>query len=139
MHLFNQKYWGKLARKDWLVNGDRNSRFFHQLMKARKSCNAIVKIKDSSSVWVDSPTHIQQLFVHDFTSRFKSLHPTPFSIDFVLPLVVSEEDNINLVKPVEDHGIKEAIFQMDKYKAPGPDGFLSGSLAPDSHRCMPGH
>ena len=26
--MFNQKYWGGLKRKDWLVNGDRNSKFF---------------------------------------------------------------------------------------------------------------
>ena len=37
MHLFNQKYWGRLARKKGLVTGDRNSRYFHQVMKARKS------------------------------------------------------------------------------------------------------
>ncbi|KAJ8435658.1 hypothetical protein Cgig2_015663 [Carnegiea gigantea] len=47
---FNQKYWGKMARKDWLVNGDRNSRYFHQSMKARKTRNKITKIKDASGV-----------------------------------------------------------------------------------------
>jgi len=26
--LFNQKYWGNTKRKEWLVNGDRNSLFF---------------------------------------------------------------------------------------------------------------
>ena len=40
-----------------------------------------------------------------------------------LPNVISMDDNLNLVKPVETHGIKEAVFQMDKFKAPGPDGF----------------
>jgi len=29
IHLFNQKYWGRIARKDWPVNGDRRSHFFH--------------------------------------------------------------------------------------------------------------
>ena len=28
--LFNQKYWGKLKRKEWLANGDQNSRFFNK-------------------------------------------------------------------------------------------------------------
>ena len=30
--LFNQKYWGNFKRKEWLVNGDRNSRFFHHCL-----------------------------------------------------------------------------------------------------------
>jgi len=30
MLLFNQKFWGRLARKDWLVNGDRNSTYFQR-------------------------------------------------------------------------------------------------------------
>jgi len=111
MHLLNQKYWGKLARKEWLVNGDRNSCFCHQSMKARKPRSSIVKINDSSGVCVDSPTQIQKLFVHDFATRFKSSHQNRIYTDIDLPLVVSEEDNINLIKLVEDYEIKEAIFQ----------------------------
>jgi len=72
MHLFNQKHWGKMARKEWLANGDRNSCYFHQSIKARKARSRIVKIKDSSGVWVDSTSQIQKIFVHDFTARFKS-------------------------------------------------------------------
>ena len=40
-----------------------------------------------------------------------------------LPKTVSMDDNMNLVKPVENQEIKKAVFQMDKFKAPGPDGF----------------
>jgi len=123
MHLFNQKFWGKLARKDWLVNGDRHSRYFHQTMKARKHRGKIVKIKDASGVWIEEDHRIQQLFIHDFTSRFKSAHDPTSPIDINLPLVVTEEDNFLLLQPLQDHEIKDAIFQMDKFKAPGPDGF----------------
>ena len=28
--MFNQKYWGRLARKEWLIKGDRNSSFFER-------------------------------------------------------------------------------------------------------------
>ena len=123
MHLFNQKYWGKLARKDWLVNGDRHSRYFHQTMKARKTRGKIFKIKDVSGAWIEDAHQIQNLFIRDFTSRFKSSYvPTsPLLID--LPLVVSEEDNVLLLQPIQDHEIKDALFQMDKFKTPGPDGF----------------
>ena len=57
--LFNQKYWGRLARKEWVVNGDRHSRYFYQVIKARKSRSAIIKIKDSSGVWVDDAVTVQ--------------------------------------------------------------------------------
>jgi len=40
-----------------------------------------------------------------------------------LPNVVSVDDNTNLVKPVENQEIKEAVLQKDKFKAPNPDGF----------------
>jgi len=76
MHLFNQKYWKKLARKEWLVDGDRHSRYFHQTMKVRKSRSKIIKIKDAFGVWIEEAPRIQQLFVHDFTSRFKSSDTT---------------------------------------------------------------
>jgi len=123
MHLFNQKYWEKLSRKEWLVNGDRHSRYFRQTMKARKSCGRIFKIKDASGVWIDEAHRIQHLFIHDFTSRFKPSHPnaTRFNID--LPSVVSKEDNVLLLQPAQDHEIHAAIFQMDKFKTPGSDGF----------------
>jgi len=105
------------------VNGDRHSRYFHQTMKARKTRGRIFKSKDASGVWLEDATRIQQLFIHDFTSCFKSSHTTETRIDIDLPTVVSEEDNFLLLQPVQDQEIKDAIFQMDKFKTPGPDGF----------------
>ena len=37
--------------------------------------------------------------------------------------MLTQEDNDKLVKPIEDCEIKDAVFQMDKFKVPGPDGF----------------
>ena len=41
--MFNKRYWGTLARKNWLVDGDRNSRFFHQSATARKRHCSILR------------------------------------------------------------------------------------------------
>jgi len=91
-------------------------------MKARKMRSSIIKIKDSSGVWIDDAADIQKLFVKGFTSHFKSMHG-PSSIMVDLSTKVSSKDNMNLIKPVENHEVQEAVFQMDKYKAPGSDGF----------------
>jgi len=37
--------------------------------------------------------------------------------------MISLTENESLIKPVEDHEVREAVFQMDKFKAPGSDGF----------------
>jgi len=58
MHLFNQKYWGKVARKDWFVNGARHSRYFHHTMKTHKSCSKITKIQDASGIWIDEASQL---------------------------------------------------------------------------------
>jgi len=78
-------------------------------MKARKTCSSIIKFKDSSGVWIDDAANIQKLFVNDFTSRFKSMHG-PCSIMVDLPTKVSLEDNMKLIKPVENHEVREAVF-----------------------------
>jgi len=37
--------------------------------------------------------------------------------------LVTEEDNYHLLRYVTDDEIKESLFQMDPYKAPGPNDF----------------
>lgn len=36
---------------------------------------------------------------------------------------MSEAENQDLLKPVSDPEVKEAVFQQDGDRAPGPDGF----------------
>ena len=90
-------------------------------MKTRKSRSAIINIRDTSGVWIDDATGVRQLFVDDFKLCFKSSSSPSLMIN--LPPKISSEDNMALIKPVEDDEIKEAVFQMDKFKAPDPDGF----------------
>ena len=100
MHLFNQKYWGTLARKEWLVNGDRHSRYFHQTMKARKTRGKIFRIQDASGVWIEEPFFIQQKFIHDFSSRFTSARDPASHPSVGLLKSVTDEDNALLLRPI---------------------------------------
>ena len=83
LHLLNQKYWGKMVRKELLVYSDRNSRYFHHVIKARKSRSKIINIKDSSSVWVDDLAQLQYLFVNEFKVWFKSSHACIGSFELI--------------------------------------------------------
>ena len=92
-------------------------------MKARKTKSKILKLRDTSGVWIDDPSQIASMFVNDFSARFETAHQTApnFQIDMVNS--ISTEDNDLLLQPVHESEIKEAVFQMDKFKAPRPDGF----------------
>ena len=67
---------------------------------------------------------IQQKFVADFSSRFhsgRSSHAVNLS-NLALPVLTAQE-NLDLIRPVTENEIYAALFDMDPYKAPGPDGF----------------
>jgi len=127
--LFNTRYWGNLARKKWLVDGDRNSRYFHQVAVSRERSNTILRIKETTGNWVEDPVSVSQHFIHDLSSRFTSVRGGHAEIHGTLasPVVTSAE-NVDLIKPVTDDEIHAAVFQMDPHKAPGSDGF--GRLFP---------
>jgi len=58
-----------------------------------------------------------------FSAKFKSAQALTFSVQLDMFNSVTLDDNEKLLKPIQDSEIKGAVFQMDKFKAPGPDGF----------------
>jgi len=122
--LFNKRYWGNLARKKWLVDGDRNSRFFYQSATRKNRHCSITRVKDAAGIWIDDMQGIRQQFLQDLTTRFTSVRESlPRLPNTVTPPVVTAEENSFLIKPITDKEIHDAVFQMDPYKAPGSDGF----------------
>jgi len=53
MMLFNQKYWGKLRQKEWLVSGDRNTTFSQHKVNTRRKRKLVIKLRDDCGLWID--------------------------------------------------------------------------------------
>jgi len=77
--LFNRKYWGKLKRKDWLVNGDCNPKFFHQRPRTRRKQQTIIKLKTDDGIWVDDPQDTASQFIADYQARFTTAGRGPLN------------------------------------------------------------
>ena len=92
-------------------------------MKARKTRSKITKIKDNSGIWVDEFAQIENIFITDFTIRFKSAQAVTSNMEMKMLNLVTVEDNQRLLEPIQDSKIKDTISQMDKFEAPGPGGF----------------
>ena len=124
--LYNQKYLGNLRRKHWLVNGDRNSRFFQQQANTRRKKKLICKIKTDCNIWLDNPRDIADKFVHDFSARFHAGPGHHSSPNPGLHPCLSILDNHKLIEIPGIQEVKLALFAIDSSKTPGPDGFGAG-------------
>jgi len=125
--LFNQKYWGRLKRKEWLVNGDRNTKFFHQRALVRRKKQTIVKLKTDDGIWVDDPQDIASQFIADYQARFTTTGRGSLnSMAADIRPVISEIDNIELVKLPDQEEVKYALFCIEANKTLSSDGFGAG-------------
>ena len=63
------------------------------------------------------------MFIADFITRFKSDQAVLSNIEMEMTNLVTVEDNQRLSEALHDSKIKDAIFEMDEFKALGSDDF----------------
>jgi hypothetical protein len=114
------------SQAKWLMHGDKNTPFFHNYTKARRKRNTIPKIKDVNGEWIEGNEGMS-LFIHEyFSSLFTSkVQQTDQELlNRVIPRVTPEM-NASLQKPFTAEEVKDAMFSIGDYKAPGTDGLYA--------------
>lgn len=114
------------AKIEWLKEGDRNTNFFHKIIKGRQHKSRIMAVCGEDGVRYENEhvakqflDHFQRfLGINDKVEEFKNNHVT-----FTNKL--STEEAFDLIKPISVEEIKAAMFDIDDSKAPGPDGYTS--------------
>jgi len=108
-----------------LLEGDNNTRFFHLVANGKHRKQYIYKLENDQGVVVGD----DQLKSH-ITQFYKNLFGTPHVSEITLMEnqisdipQVSQEENDVLVSEFTEDEVREAVFQMEHNKAPGPDGF----------------
>jgi mannosylglycoprotein endo-beta-mannosidase len=117
--------WYKRAKIKTLLEGDANTKFFHLVANGKHRKQHIYKLEDDQGVVVGD----DRLKSH-ITNYYKDLFGPPEISEVTLmedqnldiPQVSPEENDI-LISPFTESEVKEAVFQMEHNKAPGPDGF----------------
>ncbi|KAJ9536537.1 hypothetical protein OSB04_un000289 [Centaurea solstitialis] len=114
------------AKVRWLHDGDKNSKFFHQVVKERRSRSLIRSVLDSQGRYVYDEA-VGDLFVDHFRSFLGMcdplVEPTIPNDFFRKSLTLSE--SLHMIRPIMDDEIKWAVFNIGNDKAPGSDGFTS--------------
>ncbi|KAL2903855.1 hypothetical protein RDABS01_002565 [Bienertia sinuspersici] len=114
-------YWRQRSRCEYLVEGDKNTSFFHMRAKLRKRRNLIKGIKNNDGAWVSEEQQIREVAVQYFKELFTSTKPGSFDEAFNgLEPRVSPAMNDVLCAPFSKQEIHDALFQMKPSKSPGP-------------------
>jgi hypothetical protein len=66
--------WLQRARVDWLKEGDRNTKFFHQRAAWRARKNRIRKLRSDSGEWIHDHANMKEM-VNDYFQKLYSKDP----------------------------------------------------------------
>ncbi|KAJ9130670.1 hypothetical protein P3X46_034239, partial [Hevea brasiliensis] len=105
--------WFQKSRERWIIYGDRNTAFFHASAVLKGSKKRISRLKDSFYIWLWNfiKIYIQLIVVTGLSS-----------LPLRIPVISSSNLEI-IYSPLTVEEDKTALWDMDSYKAPGPDVF----------------
>ncbi|XP_060959275.1 uncharacterized protein LOC133030519 [Cannabis sativa] len=115
-------FWSQRSKQLWLRDGDQNSRYFHAAATTRRRNNSITKLQNATGVWCNWDIGLS-VVIKEYFDELYCASPVNFAtvIDNIGPSV-SIQQNIDLLSAVTEEEVKNALFQMQPEKSPGPDG-----------------
>jgi len=116
--------WKQRAKRNWYVQGDHNTSFFHAWATEGRRSNHIGQIRDSEGRLWKEQGQIGRAFIGYFQDLFSSGGSVGVAgCLFGLTPRVTPIMNADLAKVFTVEEVNDALKQMHCLKAPGPDGF----------------
>ncbi|XP_060170592.1 uncharacterized protein LOC132601529 [Lycium barbarum] len=96
---YEEDFWRQKAGMDCFSEGDKNTRYFHSLVKGRRKRIQIKRIKDATGNWLEDADRVAAEAVNFFHKQFTYEEVSEDSpILNHIPELIREEDNILLVE-----------------------------------------
>ena len=121
--LKEEVFWRQKSKINWIKEGDCNSKFFHKVANGRRNRKYIKSLENETGLVLNNVVSITEEILLYFEKLYANPIGESWSIEGLDWSPISEESAISLVAPFTEEEISKAIFQMDRDKAPGPDGF----------------
>ncbi|GJZ02307.1 RNA-directed DNA polymerase, eukaryota, reverse transcriptase zinc-binding domain protein [Tanacetum coccineum] len=113
------------AKIDWLCEGDKNSNFFHTVIKGRAHRNRIDVISNEKGERFEG-NQVAEQFVHHFQNFLGNASPVQkFDMTKLNSKTISNEDAEIMVRSVSNEEVKATLFDICDNKAPGPYGYTA--------------
>lgn len=111
---------------EWLQEGDRNSAYFHKILKSRHHKSRIESICYENGQRFEGDKVPEQ-----FVKNFEQLLGCAVNVqsiedrDDIFTCTLNEEEAAVMVQDVTNSEVKKAMFDIANIKAPSPDGFTA--------------
>ena len=119
--------WAQKARSNWIIQGDRNTKYFQTIVNQRRARNRITLLKRKDGSNTNNIEEIEDLLVKHFKDKF--YEPNSYSFESILENLstlpipkLSQQHVLQLDCPISNDEIEMVVFQLGAHKAPGPDG-----------------
>ncbi|KAL6205977.1 hypothetical protein ACLB2K_023228 [Fragaria x ananassa] len=119
-----EKFFCDKSRVKWLTEGDRNTSFFHAMVKVHQLKQSLSIMRDGGCI-IDDPKDISDHVVNYFKDLFtadSAVRDTGLVVQVIPKLVTSEENALLTAIPMSAE-IFQTMCSMDHNSSPGPDGF----------------
>nr|GEV41773.1 hypothetical protein [Tanacetum cinerariifolium] len=120
------------AKIEWLKDGDRNTEFFHKIIKGRMHKGKIVFVCNEKGERFENDQIVEQFVKHFQEFLVTKDVVTEIAKDIIVfPNKLSFEESVKMCKDVSDAEVKNAMFDIKDSKALGPDVndfFVNGKL-----------
>ncbi|XP_024163822.1 uncharacterized protein LOC112170746 [Rosa chinensis] len=119
-----EKFYCDKSRISWLSNGDRNTSFFHAMVKVRNLKQSLSVMRDGNRL-LEDPKEVSGHIIDYFRSLFTADYSVVDTglVDRTIPCLVSDLENNALIAMPSSDEIYQVMCSMDHSSAPGPDGF----------------
>ncbi|GER39993.1 RNA-directed DNA polymerase [Striga asiatica] len=127
-----ESYWKQKSRLRWLKEGDSNTKFFQACVRQRRWGNSLNKLVHRTGRRCSDKSEQLEMIMDFFISIFQS--DAPVFIEEALAGIktsITQEMNLKLTRPVDEHEIKTALCDMVPSKS--PDDALIFCQADHSH------
>lgn len=126
LHRQSNSRWAQRAHMLWLMNGDKNSKFFHHITRSCSHYNFISQVTDPDDIIHTDQSDI----LHTFSTFYSKLWTAPSVCDLnILEFLhddipkLSNAERSSLISEVTKEEVYLTILDLPPGKSPGPDGF----------------
>ncbi|KAL6576888.1 hypothetical protein OROMI_011164 [Orobanche minor] len=118
-----EDFWKQKANMKWMLEGERNSKFFHNLVKKKRQKNFLHCIRDNGCL-ITNPEDIQTSAVNYFSNCFAEQMPILDELEpnLVSKIITHEQNDMLCFIPTIDE-IRSCVFDMEGDSVAGPDDF----------------